>query len=121
MTVWRCYLFFFFLFVGFTFANASQYSQGNPIIDQQIERKVPDQEKYKEYLRLQVNAVKNIHLFVELIYSFLFVFISLNLQLLYFICENKKKVSSAADQLDCCWIKMCVLQSQIALESWPRN
>lgn len=112
MTVWRCYLFFFFLFVGFTFANASQYSQGNPIIDQQIERKVPDQEKYKEYLRLQVNAVKNIHLFGELIYSFLFVFISLNLQLLYFICEN---------QLDCCWIKMCVLQSQVALESWPRN
>lgn len=39
---------------GFTFANASQYSQGNPIIDQQIERKVPDQEKYKEYLRLQI-------------------------------------------------------------------
>ncbi|XP_078254826.1 centrosome and spindle pole-associated protein 1 isoform X2 [Rhinoraja longicauda] len=39
---------------GFTFANASQFSQGNPIIDQQSERKVPDQEKYKEYLRSQI-------------------------------------------------------------------
>ncbi|XP_062920760.1 centrosome and spindle pole associated protein 1 isoform X4 [Mobula hypostoma] len=39
---------------GFTFANASQISQGNPMIEQHTERKVPDQEKYKEYLRLQI-------------------------------------------------------------------
>ncbi|XP_072897104.1 centrosome and spindle pole-associated protein 1 isoform X4 [Hemitrygon akajei] len=39
---------------GFTVANASQISQGNPMIEQHTERKVPDQEKYKEYLRLQI-------------------------------------------------------------------
>ncbi|XP_051878573.1 centrosome and spindle pole-associated protein 1 [Pristis pectinata] len=39
---------------GYTSANASQLSQGNPMIEQQTERKVPDQEKYKEYLRLQI-------------------------------------------------------------------
>ncbi|XP_069777424.1 centrosome and spindle pole-associated protein 1 [Narcine bancroftii] len=39
---------------GFMLANASQLSQGNSAIEQQTERKIPDQEKYKEYLRLQI-------------------------------------------------------------------
>ncbi|XP_059838348.1 centrosome and spindle pole-associated protein 1 isoform X3 [Hypanus sabinus] len=39
---------------GFTVANAPQIYQGNPMIEQHTERKVPDQEKYKEYLRLQI-------------------------------------------------------------------
>uniref|UniRef100_UPI00398F1A85 centrosome and spindle pole-associated protein 1 isoform X2 n=1 Tax=Pristiophorus japonicus TaxID=55135 RepID=UPI00398F1A85 len=39
---------------GFTFANASQLSQGNPFNELQSEKKVPEQQKYKEYLRLQI-------------------------------------------------------------------
>ncbi|XP_067888053.1 centrosome and spindle pole-associated protein 1 isoform X3 [Heterodontus francisci] len=39
---------------GFTFANTSQLFQGNPFNELQSEKKVTEQQKYKEYLRLQI-------------------------------------------------------------------
>ncbi|XP_067836405.1 centrosome and spindle pole-associated protein 1-like isoform X2 [Heptranchias perlo] len=39
---------------GFTFPNVSQLSHGNPFNEGQSENKVPEQQKYKEYLRLQI-------------------------------------------------------------------
>ncbi|XP_078396498.1 centrosome and spindle pole-associated protein 1 isoform X2 [Cetorhinus maximus] len=39
---------------GFTFANTAQLSQGSPFNEPQFEKKVTEQQKYKEYLRLQI-------------------------------------------------------------------
>ncbi|XP_038664395.1 centrosome and spindle pole-associated protein 1 [Scyliorhinus canicula] len=39
---------------GFAFANTAQLSQGNPFNDLQFEKKITEQQKYKEYLRLQI-------------------------------------------------------------------
>ncbi|GCC28270.1 centrosome and spindle pole-associated protein 1 isoform X1 [Chiloscyllium punctatum] len=39
---------------GFTFANTTQLFQGNPVCEREFEKKVDEQQKYKEYLRLQI-------------------------------------------------------------------
>ncbi|XP_078073219.1 centrosome and spindle pole-associated protein 1 isoform X2 [Mustelus asterias] len=39
---------------GFAFANTAQLSQGNAFNESQFEKKVTEQQKYKEYLRLQI-------------------------------------------------------------------
>ncbi|XP_048452232.1 centrosome and spindle pole-associated protein 1 isoform X3 [Rhincodon typus] len=39
---------------GFTLANTTQLSHGNPVCEPEFEKKVNEQQKYKEYLRLQI-------------------------------------------------------------------
>ncbi|XP_048385727.1 centrosome and spindle pole-associated protein 1-like isoform X3 [Stegostoma tigrinum] len=39
---------------GFTLANTAQLSHGNPVCELEFEKKVNEQQKYKEYLRLQI-------------------------------------------------------------------